>query len=193
MKKGFTMVEILVVVAILGLIMSVFVYSFSSAPEKANKANCYNFIKQVETALGMTQWTPRLYSGMNAETGLDEITAYPIASKLEFKTKDGKMIGHGRFGIVSPWAQNVIKEHGSSASLSTRIPSGGTVRDHRLRYALDADEDGIVEAVVGGESIRIRANVAVWCSGADGKIEPYSEGIKSDDVYSWTNAQVDRQ
>ena len=66
------------------------------------------------------------------------------------------------------------------------------MRDHRLHYALDADGDGITEAVVGGESLRVRANVAVWCCGADGRIEPYTDGLKSDDVYSWTRDQVDR-
>ncbi len=192
MKKGFSLVEILVVLGILGILMGALVYGFSSAPEKANKSKCHNFVKDVETVLGLVEWTPRMYSEMNSENGLDEITACPIAGKLEYRVKDGKMTGLGRFGVVTPWAENVIKEAGSSASLSTRIPSGGTVRDHRLRYALDADGDGITEAIVGGESLRIRANVAVWCSGADGKIEPYTEGLKSDDVYSWTRDQVDR-
>lgn len=192
MKKGFSLVEILVVLGILGLIMSALLYAHSSAPEKANKAKCHNFVKDVETVLGLVEWTPRLYSGMNSDNGLDEETAYPIAAKLEYRVKDGKMIGYGRFGVVTPWAENAIKERGSSASLSTPVPSGGTVEDHRLRYSLDADGDGITEAVVGGETIRIRANVAVWCSGADGKIEPYTEGLRSDDVYSWTSAQVER-
>ena len=193
MKKGFSLVEILVVLGILGLLMGVLIYGFSSAPEKANKAKCHNFVKDVETVLGLVEWTPRLYGGMNSENGLDEVTAYPIASKLEYRVRDGKMIGLGRFGVVTPWAENVIREAGSSASLSTPVPSGGTVRDHRLHYALDADGDGITEAVVGGESLRVRANVAVWCCGADGRIEPYAEGLKSDDVYSWTRDQVDRQ
>lgn len=192
MKKGFTLVEILVVLGILGLLMGVFVFAFGSAPEKANKAKCYSFIKQVETALGAIDWTPRLYEGSSSENGLDETVAYPLASKFEYATKNGKLSGHGRFGIVSPWAEAVIKDRGSSCTLSTKIPSGGSIRDHRLRYALDADEDGIVEAIVGGESIRIRAHVAVWCGGADGEIKPYSQGLKSDDVYSWTEEQTVR-
>ena len=193
MKKGFTLVEILVALGILGLLMGVLTYSFASAPEKANKAKCYTFVKQVEVALGLVEWTPRLYDNMNNETGLDEVTAYPIARKLDYKTKDGKMAGYGRFGVVTPWAEQAIKQNGNSAELSTLVPTGGTIKDHRLRFALDADGDGITEAQVGGEALRIRANVAVWCSGADGKIEPYSEGLRSDDVYSWTSAQVERQ
>lgn len=192
MRKGFTLVEILVVLGILGLLMGAFVFAFSSAPEKANKAKCYNFVKQVETALGAANWTPALYSGANAESGLDETVAYAIASKLEYTTKNGKLTGHGRFGVVTPWAEAVIKDRGSDCTLSTRVPGGGTIRDHRLRYALDGDEDGIVEAVVGGETVSIRATVAVWCGGADGEIKPYTQGLKSDDVYSWTEEQTVR-
>lgn len=192
MKKGFTLVEILVVLGILGLLMGAFVFAFSSAPEKANKAKCYSFVKQVETAIGAVDWTPALYSGSNSDEGLSETVAYPVAGKLEYTTKNGKLTGHGRFGIVTPWAETVIKDRGSDATESTRVPSGGNIKDHRLRYALDGDEDGVIEAVVGGETVRIRATVAVWCSGADGKIEPYSVGLKKDDVYSWTEEQTIR-
>jgi hypothetical protein len=96
------------------------------------------------------------------------------------------MIGLGRFGVVTPWAENVIKEAGSSASLSTPVPSGGTVRDHRLHYALDADGDGITETQSFGN---IRASAVVWSSGPDGKVEYQFRG-RNDDVYSWRAAQV---
>jgi hypothetical protein len=43
---------------------------------------------------------------------------------------------------------------------------------------------------VGGGSIDVRANVMVWCAGQDGVIEPYSRGLNSDDVYSWTVGQT---
>jgi hypothetical protein len=58
-----------------------------------------------------------------------------------------------------------------------------------LYYAIATDDDedsGIVTANVGGEEVRVRASVAVWCAGADGKLEPYSKGRKGDDVYSWS-------
>ena len=71
------------------------------------------------------------------------------------------------------------------------MPSGGTVDDHILRFAIDYDGDGIIEgANVGGETIDIRATAAVWCCGKDGKIEAYSQGLRRDDVYSWTKGQT---
>ena len=141
----------------------------------------------------MKTWSKRLYDGSNSEDGLTEITAYSLANRLGCKTKDNKLSGYDRFGIVTPWATETIKKLGSSCSklsVITASKASGTIKDHILRYALDDDEDGIVEANVGGETIRIRALVAVWCCGADGKIEPYSKGLNGDDVYSWSPSQV---
>ena len=71
------------------------------------------------------------------------------------------------------------------------MPSGGTIQDHVLRYALDLDGDGVIESVpIGGETVNIRATAAVWCCGKDGVIEAYSTGLRKDDVYSWTVGQT---
>lgn len=193
-RKGFTLIELLVVVGIIGILMSILVYGFSSSGKKAEQAKCYDFVKQVEQAIASIQidgnFPPSLISVNNAENGLDEYSGYALASKLGYTTKNERLSGFGRFGVVTPWAQAVIKNRGNSCSLSTKVPTGGTIQDHRVRIALDLDADGIVEAVVGGESLRIRASVAVWCGGADGKVEPYSLGQRKDDVYSWTYGQT---
>ena len=107
------------------------------------------------------------------------------------KSKATQLAGYDCFGIVTPWALAEIKRRGSSASLSTKVSGGGTIQDHILRYAIDLDGDGVISGVqVGGESVDIRANAVVWCCGKDGKIEAYSEGLKADDIYSWTVGQT---
>lgn len=200
MKRGFTLIEILVVVAILGVLMSIFVFAFRKAPDQAKKALCEDRLKQVVTALEVCRNKPssrRLFEGSDGEPVLDEEVAYVLASELscEKDAESGKLSGHDRFGLVSPWAEDVIKNLGSSCTLSSEVPSGGTIRDHRLYYAVATPEDedaGYISANVGGEEVRIRATAAVWCAGADGRLEPYSKGLKGDDVYSWTQEQIVR-
>lgn len=200
MKKGFTLIEILVVVAILGVLMSIFVFAFRKAPDQAKKAVCEDRLNQVLVAIEECRDTPavrKLYEGSEGEAVLDEEVAYVLASKLGCEKDDEsrKLSGHDRFGIVSPWAEDVVKNLGSSCTLSSEVPSGGTIRDHRLHYAVATPEDedaGYISANVGGEEVRIRATVAVWCAGADGRLEPYSKGLKGDDVYSWTQEQIVR-
>ena len=71
-----------------------------------------------------------------------------------------------------------------TVALSTKVPSGGTIQDHRLRFAIDDDLDGIVKASPEGyDSVRVRANAIVWCAGRDGKF-----GTK-DDLRSWAKGQ----
>lgn len=194
MKKAFTLIELLVVLAILGILMSVLIFVFTRAPDTAEKAKCEEYVKQVATALESLEMPPPLlFNGANNENGLDEKVAVPIAGKLGCKTEDGRLIGYDRFGIVTPWATTAIKNLGSACSLSSEVNVGsarGTIRDHRLRYALG--RDGEVTAMVGGQTVRIRANAAVWCGGADGIIEPYSKGVEGDDVYSWSPDKVIR-
>ena len=92
------------------------------------------------------------------------------------------------YGIGNLIGRNV----GKGLSKSTKVPSGGTIDDHVIRFAVDTDGDGFVDATVGGVSVRIRASAVAWCCGYDGKIEPYAESNigRSDDVYSWSGQQV---
>ena len=74
----------------------------------------------------------------------------------------------------------------------TLTDTGGTVKDHILGYAIDVDGDGITEASVNGETVKVRAPACVWCAGADGVLGPYKgkrTKAADDDVYSWARGQ----
>ena len=199
-RKGFTLIEILVVIGIIAMLMGVMLASVSKFLKSAERSRCQELVANTATALTALYqregaWPRALIANHNNEQGLDERAALPLAKgkymTLTMNEAGTQLSGYDRFGIVSPWAFAVIKSHGRSASLSTAVPGGGHVKDHVLRYAIDLNGDGVIPGVtVGEETIDIRATAAVWCCGKDGRIEGYSLGLKKDDVYSWTVGQT---
>ena len=199
-RRGFTLIEMLVVIGIIATLMGVMLASVSTFLRSADKARCQELVANTATALTALYqkegaWPRALIKGHNGNNMLDEHAALPLAkgSYMTLTMNDGRtqLAGYDRFGVISPWAFNVVKRRGISTSLSTKVPDGGTIQDHVLRYALDLDGDGVIEsAPVGSESVNIRATAAVWCCGKDGRIEAYSTGLRKDDVYSWTVGQT---
>jgi len=194
MKKAFTLVEILVVIAIIGILMAVLTATFMNAPKKAQLAKCRELVSNTATVLTVMFddrgiWPEALRNNSRlSEQGLDRETGYPLAKAgMALTSNNGKLSGLDRFGVVTPWAQDVIKKMNKDSNDESRaVPSGGKIKDHRLRCAVDLDGDGVIDdAAVGGENVKIRATAAVWCCGADGVIESYTDGRRADDVYSW--------
>ena len=182
--------------------------------KSAERARCQELVSNTAVALtALFQnegvWPKRLAREGSTDGKLDENAAYALVAngRSYFSlTKNGEQLGgHDRFGILTPWAQAVVKRLGTSAIQSSKVGSM-TVDDHILHYALDLDGDGkILGASVGGQSVDVRATAIVWCCGKDGVIDPYpygnggaggkgsssgASGGKTDDVYSWTPAQT---
>ena len=205
MKRGFTLVEMLVVIGIIAVLVGASIGGYSAVTKSAEKAKCQELVSNVATALtAMFQqegvWPKRLAAQGKTDGKLDAQTAYALVAGqtayFSLTKKGNQLAGNDRFGIVTPWAAAAIKRAGASASLGTAIGSM-TVDDHILHYALDLDGDGkILGASVGGQAVDIRATAAVWCGGKDGVISPYpyagggKGGGKCDDVWSWTPGQT---
>lgn len=198
-NRGFTLIEVLVVIGILVILTAAGIAGVKKAMRVTDQAKCRELVSNCATAMGALFqrkgiWPKPLRAGGAADGVFDEKVAYMLAAEglmsLNFDEREKITIGLDRFGILDPWGAAYIKKHGSSATLGSKLVGGGTLEGHRLHYALDLDGDGAIEANVGGEKIRIRANVAVWAGGRDGIIEPYSKGLKQDDVYSWTIGQT---
>ena len=212
--NAFTLIEMLVVLGIIAILIGASIGGYAAMAKSAERARCQELVSNAATALTALfqnegAWPKRLASQGATDGKLDENVAYALVSngrKYFSLTKgtDGRSLGgHDRFGIISPWAQAVVKKLGTSASKSSKVGSM-TVDDHILHYALDLDGDGrILGANVGGQSVDVRATAIVWCCGKDGVVDPYpyangaqqrgsvsKSGTKSDDVYSWTPAQT---
>jgi len=200
MKKGFTLVEMLVVIGIIAVLVGATISGYAKFSQTAEKTKCQELVSNTATALtALFQkegvWPVALRKAAQGEGKLDATAGAALAGYLSLTTRRdaGRTVldGVDRLGIVSPWAASVLKHRERGANESTIVPSGGTIDDHILRFALDYDGDGIIEgANVGGEAVDIRATAAVWCCGKDGKIEAYSKGLRKDDVYSWTKGQT---
>ena len=198
-KQGFTLIELLVVIAILATLIGVGLTSFSSSTKKAQKARGQELVQNVAIALEKVyqdegSWPRQILAASGSEKGLDETVAYALAKRsamtLSYDSKTKKTTKLDQFGIVTPWAQDVIRRKGNSGlSESTKVPGGGTIADHRLRFAVDTEGKGTVTASVGGESVTIRGSVMVWSAGQDGKLESYKDGLRRDDIYSWSDRQ----
>ena len=214
MRKGFSLVEMLVVIGIISILMGTAVGGYSYATKRAQAARGRELVANTATALNLLfqkdgKWPSALLN--EAESGAGRLTARAAAclavKKLMSFTytrveKDGSsyytLSGLDRCGVVTPWATAVLKQKGTSASESSKVQMGGTVKDHQLYYALDKTGEGIVEANVGGETLKIRANAVVWSIGPSGgdkshKPWPYSKGLRKDDIYSWSTAQVENK
>jgi len=206
MKKGFTLIEMLVVMGILAILIAAGMSSFSSATRKANKARAQELVSNVATALEAIYqkegcWPRKILAAGASDGQLTAEVAYELAKRgalsLRYDTSNSnkkETIGNDRFGVVTPWAADVIKRMGNKASAGSPVPGGGKIsggnNDHHvLHFAVDTEGNGYVRASVGGEAVTIRGAAAVWCGGQDGHIEPYRTGLRKDDIYSWSAQQ----
>ena len=200
MKKGFTLIEMLVVIGIIGVLIAAALGSYSAVTKAAEKTRASDLVRQVAAALATLyeksggEWPLRM--AMVGETGgpLDDQAAYGFVSSKDgtkYLTLDhsgGKLIGYDRFGVLDPWGLAILKRKGKGTTLSD---VHNDKQDHMLWFAVDTDGDGIISgATVGGESVDVRATAIVWCAGRDGKMEKYSVGRKKDDIYSWSDGQA---
>ena len=219
-KSGFTMIEMLVVMGIIAILAGSMMAGFSRITKSAQRSRAQEAVSNVATALQMIlqkkgSWPSdndgalRKFGGSDgggsgSKGAVVDVAKVFVKYKLLGVAHKGgetdysqiKLIGVDSCGIVDSWAQAVLKRSkgatAENAGRDLKVPSGGTVKDHVIYYALDEDYDGITEAEVCGERIKVRASAIAWCAGADGKTgNVYSKRSKDneDNVYSWRRAQ----
>lgn len=188
MKRGFTLIEMLVVIGIIAVLAGATLVSFSKMTKGAEKAKAQELVSEVATALTAIYnddgaWPKALRDAANTDHLLDKEAALILGKRgfmsLSMDKDKTKLVGVDRFGLVTPWAAEVIKRKGTAASIDSPVPGGGTIQSHTLKFALDLDGDGIVRDVeVDNTKVNIRATAAVWCVSKDGKstVQSWSQG-----------------
>ena len=202
MKKGFTLVEMLVVIGIIAVLVGASIGAFSGVTKKAQIARGRELVSNVATALStIYQQDGRWPTALVEANGGDEyrlgkeagaVLARKGVLSLSYEKNDAgryTLTGTDRFGVVDPWAQQKLRNT-DGASLGTKVPSGGTISDHIVRFAIDTEGVGLVKATVCGQSITVRAQAIVWSCGPDGKFDSLDKMGRSDDIFSFREGQI---
>lgn len=207
-SSGFTLIELMVVIGIIAILSGALMMGFGRITKTAQRAKAVEAIANAASALPILRqkngnaW-PKVILDYGGADGQGKGMVVDVAKKFAEKgllgvssknpnppsgsSPDYTPIGISRCGVVDPWAEAVLKRQ--NADISTKVPAGGTVQDHIIYFAVDTDGDGITEATVGGQNIKVRAEAIAWCAGADGVIAAYANRSRSDDVYSWDKSK----
>jgi general secretion pathway protein G len=95
---GFTLIEIMVVVVILGILAAVIIPKISDRPEQARRTKAVMDIKSIETALSLFQMDNGFYP--STEQGLQALVDKPTTGRVPGNYKDG---GYLKKVPLDPW------------------------------------------------------------------------------------------
>ena len=203
-KSAFTLVEMLVVIGIIAVLAAASMVGYSKVVKSSRKAKTQELVSNAASAITYilakndNVWPKDFLNNLTDGDGgqLDELTSRVFVrfnmlglsyNQAQSEGKKGskriQLFGKNRCGVVDSEAEAVLKRS-KNATIGTKVPSGGTIKDHILYFAIDKDGDGITEATVGGVNVEVRASAIVWAAGPDGKVEYGFKG-RNDDVYSW--------
>jgi len=208
---GFTLVEMLVVIGIIGLLAGALIASFSHLKTSARQSQAQALVGETATALTAyldryREW-PDALKERNGKMEMDEVACWVLQenklldvvvkkwSESDQKwtwEKDMGSAGNSldRFGLLDPWGRAGLRRNPAITSESAIIEGGTKLSDHRLQYRLDTNFDGVIDGnddMKPPKGLAVRASVIVWSRGPDGKDDFESSGKRypQDDRLSW--------
>jgi len=96
MKQGFTLVEIMIVVAIIGLLASIAIPSFMKARTQSQQNACINNLRQIEA--GKEQWALEQKKSTGATAVTTEVMAYLKNPSASTNCPSGGTVVYGVVG-----------------------------------------------------------------------------------------------
>lgn len=204
--SGFTLVEMLVVVGIIGILATTLVGSFSHLRRAALQSQVQNQVSEVATAFNRLLQKEREWpdewvgeNGKGTKTEMDEEVCgvfqqmkwLDLTTYKSVTTKEINKQSLDRFGMLDLWGRNALKKN-NTQNASDKAPSGRMFKDHRIQFRLDKNYDGWVDTSDGAPpNVKVRASVIVWSRGPDGR-DDYETGGRypRDDRLSWAQGQA---
>jgi general secretion pathway protein G len=102
-QKGFTLIEIMVVVVILGILVGIVAPRFLDEPDKAKRTKAAVQIKNFEEALAMYKLDNGFFP--STEQGLNSLVTRPEIGRIPQRYRDG---GYLRRLPLDPWGNDYI-------------------------------------------------------------------------------------
>ena len=104
-RRGFTLIEVLVVVVILGILATLVVPRIMERPEQARRMKAIIQIKNFETALKLFKLDNGFYP--STEQGLEALIQKPTTGKIPQNWREGGYLEGGRVPL-DPWGNPYI-------------------------------------------------------------------------------------
>ncbi len=208
LSGGFTLVEMLVVIGIIGILAATLIASFSNMKTAARQSQAHNLVVEVATAMSLyaqkeREW-PALWLNKD-DVGMDQEVCWVLQDKKLFDVTTYKYSGDvvmnllqaninpqstDRFGLLDPWARAALRKT-PTVSDRDKVDSGGTFADHRLQFRLDKNFDGKVDDQDGAPpGVEVRASAIVWSRGPTADKTFEKTGIPTkENRYSWPVSQ----
>jgi len=184
-KKGFTLVELLIVMAIIGLLASIVLISLNIAKKKANDAKRLSDLKQIQIALEMYNDENGSYPNQNCSStdsgwrdyNRSSVTEHTAFMSTEGIKEDASGYGYSLEGGQSPLRfkiDAVDSEKGDISNVSIDFSS----ETYKVDFVYDAESNEYLKYTAGtphtdfdtGKQISVN-NVIVMITNIDGPID----------------------
>jgi prepilin-type N-terminal cleavage/methylation domain-containing protein len=191
-NKGFTLVEMLVVMGLIGLLVAMMTGGLGFAQTTARQAQAQELVSNVATALTVYisregTWPQEiLSSGGVVNNQVCKVLQQARLLDVTTVKSDGNINQNSpeRFGLLSPWGQRMVKRTPKTTASLGSLPPDAMLRKHMLQFRVDINLDGKINSSDGqlgpipeGSSV-IRASAIVWACGPNGK-EDGNTGAKN--------------